>query len=113
MDLGNDTTLCKVENLELGLLNTFETYRWSDNSTNPTLTINAPGTYWVEVSKDDCTLRDTIVIAEVVNNCECKIYAPNAFSPNADGYNDEFLVQTPCIFVEYHLAIFNRWGRVH
>lgn len=112
IDLGNDSTYCKVENLQLGLYDTYQTYLWSDGSTNPTLTVDAPGLYWIEVSKDGCVLKDSIFIEEVVNNCDCKIFAPNIFSPNNDGYNDEFLVQTPCNLAEYQLAIFNRWGEL-
>ena len=35
----------------------------------------------------------------------------NAFSPNGDGINDEFLISQ--LFTErYHIQIFDRWGKV-
>lgn len=34
---------------------------------------------------------------------------PNVFSPNGDGYNDEFLIPTSGVD-EFELEIFNRWG---
>ncbi|MEM6345669.1 MAG: PKD domain-containing protein [Bacteroidota bacterium] len=38
------------------------------------------------------------------------LFAANAFSPNADGSNDRFLIEG--VFIEaYELRIYNRWGR--
>ena len=44
--------------------------------------------------------------------CDCKIYIPNAFSPNEDGSNDLFEVFIPagCSYSEYDLRVFNKWG---
>jgi gliding motility-associated-like protein len=40
-----------------------------------------------------------------------QLFAPNAFTPNGDGINDEFLIKGA--FLEaYHLRIFSRWGFV-
>lgn len=36
------------------------TYLWSDATTNPTLTIDTTGTYWVEVSNQNCIGRDSL-----------------------------------------------------
>lgn len=40
-----------------------------------------------------------------------KLYFPNAFTPNDDGYNDIFLPKGEGI-VSYDLVIMNRWGQV-
>jgi gliding motility-associated-like protein len=37
------------------------------------------------------------------------IFAPNAFSPNGDGDNDDYRVSVVG-FREFQLSIFNRWG---
>jgi gliding motility-associated-like protein len=34
---------------------------------------------------------------------------PNAFTPNDDGLNDEFNIQTEML-ISYYIAIYNRWG---
>lgn len=40
------------------------------------------------------------------------LYAPNAFTPNADGFNDLFVISTTVSDPrEYSLSIFDRWGR--
>lgn len=43
---------------------------------------------------------------------DCKIYTPNAFSPNDDGINDEFrpLAGEGCSFTNFQLKIFDRNG---
>ena len=40
----------------------------------------------------------------------CKLYVPNAFSPNDDGHNDLFRVYGGNDDAEYTLLIFDRWG---
>lgn len=45
-----------------------------------------------------------------VYDCACKIYIPNAFSPNRDGQNDDFRPYTDCTILAYELQIFNRWS---
>ena len=38
------------------------------------------------------------------------VYAPNAFSPNGDGYNDVFYLQTPEPITLESFTVFDRWG---
>jgi gliding motility-associated-like protein len=47
---------------------------------------------------------------ELVDNCESRIFAPNTFTPNNDGHNEEF---TPSLSfaADAVFKIFNRWGQ--
>lgn len=45
-------------------------------------------------------------------DCACKIYVPNAFSPNEDGVNDIFQPYIGCPVSEYDFRVFNRWGHL-
>lgn len=47
---------------------------------------------------------------EVVIPVNSLVYIPNAFSPNGDGINDSFYVQTNSV-KEFSLKIYNRWGQ--
>lgn len=40
----------------------------------------------------------------------CNIFVPNAFSPNGDDLNDEFIIRG--IFQDYNLIIADRWGNM-
>lgn len=46
--------------------------------------------------------------------CACEVRFPNLFTPNRDGTNDTFGAVWDCEMQisDYHLAVFNRWGRV-
>lgn len=45
---------------------------------------------------------------------DCKIVAPNAFTPNDDGVNDLFFVSVTgeCTIISFEIKIFDRWGRL-
>ncbi len=45
-----------------------------------------------------------------ISDFECKLFIPNVFSPNDDGVNDTFFVQSPCGIEDFEMTIFNRWG---
>jgi gliding motility-associated-like protein len=47
---------------------------------------------------------------EVLINTRRKIYIPNAFSPNDDGYNDYFFINTEYEATLVQFEIYNRWG---
>jgi gliding motility-associated-like protein len=69
------------------------------------------GNYTLFVSsEDDCPATDSMTIT--VSKFR-QFYAPNAFSPNFDGYNDYFTLYGG-IEVELikKLTVFNRWGAV-
>lgn len=66
-----------------------------------------PGVYnvclWVS-SINDC-IDDTCISVDVIEGVDI----PNVFTPNGDGFNDEFNIHASGVS-EFHLQIFNRWG---
>lgn len=71
-------------------------------------TFDKAGSFYVkaEVSNDNCTASDSVL----VKVDESAIYAPNVFTPNGDGINDEFRVAYKSI-VSFRCDVFNRWGK--
>lgn len=60
---------------------------------------------------DGCSRSDTVCIRCTDINCGAPDFViPNAFTPNGDGLNDRLCFNTE-ILVEFHIAIFNRWGQ--
>lgn len=113
INLGPDTTLCRVEGVVLEVdASRFDQVIWSDGSSDPELLVETPGLYWAEGQSGGCAVRDSVLLSEFERNCVCKIFLPNAFSPNDDGINDVFLPQSPCEMAAYELLIANRWGQL-
>lgn len=65
VSLGNDTTLCEGALLTLDATTTNANYLWQDSSTDTTFTVNAPGTYWVQVTANNCAASDTIEVSYI------------------------------------------------
>tara|TARA_R110002050_G_scaffold221792_2_gene357659 strand:- start:15598 stop:18330 length:2733 start_codon:yes stop_codon:yes gene_type:complete len=62
VDLGNDTTICQGDTIVLNPMNTNATFRWQDQSVNPTFSVGQPGLYWVEVDSNNCLASDSIQV---------------------------------------------------
>jgi len=72
----------------------------------PIATPNLTTEYWALVT-DQCGNIDS---ANTTISIEpCNYYIPNAFTPNGDGFNDEFFVQGSGM-KNYLLKIYDRWG---
>ncbi len=52
---------------------------------------------------------DTVTV-NVMNDCPQEIEIPNVFTPNGDGYNDEFKIKGESI-KEINLIVYNRYGK--
>lgn len=109
VDLGQDTTLCLLEILEYDVSFWNSTYLWQDKDKKPEYTIKGPGTYFVTITNICGQASDTINIAYGKYNC--RLYLPNAFSPNKDLLNEYYKPITYDVD-EYTMEIFNRWGEL-
>lgn len=109
-NLGPDMFLCKIENINLEILNNpNSTYLWNDNSIATVLPILEPGEYWVLESNICGVEIDTIKVSQL--DCNEYILMPNTFTPNNDGINDFFLpIQINNLNFQ-KLIILNRWGQ--
>ena len=107
-DLGLDSFLC-FNDIPLVASSTFSEYEWSNGEQDSIVLADQIGEYSVRVYNQCEEVSDTITIFE----CErCELFVPNAFSPNFDGINDEFLAFTPCEYVDFDLKIFDQWGNL-
>jgi gliding motility-associated-like protein len=61
VNLGNDTTLCVGATLILNDTSTNATFLWSTNATTSSINVTTSGTYWLQVTQQNCPARDTIV----------------------------------------------------
>src|SRR5690606_3028123 len=65
VDFGNDTTLFFGESLYLSDPLSGATYLWQDGSTDADFQVTTEGLYWMELSIDDCVVRDSIEVAYI------------------------------------------------
>jgi gliding motility-associated-like protein len=108
LDLGPDTVLCQGQLLVLRTDFRAGELRWQDGSAADTFFVNRSG--WYELTAENVcgSARDAVWVE--VEDCR-KVYIPNAFSPNDDGRNDFFYLQSPGDVERIlSLRIFDRWG---
>ena len=86
-------------------------FAWSNGSSDSSLPISTEGFYNVEVI-DKCSVSYYEWNIDFIETEIGAFYAPNIFSPNGDGVNDEFLpiYKDPTQISNYTLDVFDRWG---
>ena len=105
----SDTTICEGDSWQI-TLPAQNQYLWSDGSTFRSIELFDSGSYNVQIT-DVCKIyTDSFVLT--TEDCNCKIFVPNVFTPNGDGLNENFFPVISCDLDGYHLYIFNRWGNL-
>jgi gliding motility-associated-like protein len=73
-----------------------------------------PDTGFIPISllvTDILTGCSAMLLKEIYVKPQVRIYIPNAFSPNFDGINDEFIASGDLeILQDYKMQLFSRWG---
>lgn len=82
----------------------------SSSISNPIADINETTVFYVTAELGNCLSTDSITVF-YYNNAESGLFAPNAFTPNADGLNDCYHVRTQGNYEFYEFYIYNRWGQ--
>lgn len=87
-------------------------YGWDDDSGSGAIRqFYEAGSYVLTASTACDTASYQVVVT--TENC-CEIYIPNAFSPNADGINDQFRPESgtaSCNLIsDWSLRVYDRWG---
>jgi gliding motility-associated-like protein len=92
-----------------GVRGTDYSYRWSDNSTNRTLTNIPAGFYEVVVTDlNGCLVKDSVKVDSKNETC---LVIPNAISPNGDLINDVWNIGLKELYPSMEVVIFDRWGQ--
>ncbi|WP_019987135.1 T9SS C-terminal target domain-containing protein [Rudanella lutea] len=110
LDLGPDQQLCGTEVYTVLPTIAEGKFRWLDPYEQVDRVVAQSGVYRAAVTNDCATVTDSVRVD--YNGCECTIFTPDAFSPNADGLNDLF-TPVACNDIRVQsLAVYNRWGEL-
>jgi gliding motility-associated-like protein/uncharacterized repeat protein (TIGR01451 family) len=106
IQLGNSAQLNVVANA------TVKAYSWKPAGTapvqNPTVRPSVTVDYIVTVTDLlGCTASDTVRVKVV-----SPLFIPNAFTPNADGVHDEWVIEGTERMEGFSVQVFNRWGNL-
>lgn len=107
--LGPDALVCEGKRFEAGVDLPDVYYFWEDGTQDPIRDLAESGTYWLEVSSDGCSHRDTLVLEFV--DCTGELVMSNVFTPKGDGYNDLFVPKPYSHIAAMKTTLYDRWGR--
>ncbi len=57
-----DTIMCTYKNFILKTSTVAQKYLWNTNAVTQSITVSAPGLYWLELESDGCISRDSVVL---------------------------------------------------
>jgi gliding motility-associated-like protein len=108
--LPDDVSKCAGEFVDLDIREVEQPIFWSDGDSNKLKSISVPGLYSYAYAICDDIYEETIDVLD--ETCTCRLYIPNAFSPNFDGVNDYFQVYGNCTNPpSFSMQVYNRWGQ--
>jgi gliding motility-associated-like protein len=83
---------------------------WSTGATTSAIEVDTPGTYTLLASGPGlCAASASISVVDV---CGWPVYAPNAFTPDGDGINDNWRPHWRANEgATLELTVFDRWGK--
>jgi gliding motility-associated-like protein len=86
--------------------------RWLNRCDSSFVTASPPNEQMYQVKAVDVAgCIDSFNIRVIPSKDQAGVFVPSAFTPNGDGVNDLFGVQSPNIPVGIGMEIFNRWGQ--
>jgi hypothetical protein len=103
-----DTAFCPGDPIELMVHIPHSDYLWSTGHSGNSLLVNTGGSYSLTVS-NVCGVNE-LFFEVVQKDCPCRVWIPNAFTPDGDGINEGFRPVTDCRLLEYEWFVYDRWG---
>ncbi len=104
-----DTIICSGTAIDLHAKAFPESsYLWNTGNATSAVTVIQAGIYEVTATNVCGNFSDSVRVD--LENCACPVFAPNVFSPNGDGTNDQFSVKVSCRVSSFRLDIYNRYG---
>jgi len=116
-ELGEDTVICNQDSVTLFATDSLASYLWNTGDTSDSI-VTAVGedfNYVVTITLKDCQAVESKRIINSDTACpdlDCSLRYGNVFTPNGDGWNDRFRVDSDCEVFHFSMLIYNRWGQL-
>jgi gliding motility-associated-like protein len=108
--ISKDTTICEDADVKLYAYNA-ENIRWNTGETKNLITVHPSHSEQYSVTFSTANAKDTTIYI-YVNVVQCsEVYIPNTFTPNGDGLNDVFLIETDMALKSFEMTIYSKDGR--
>ncbi|NQV53060.1 MAG: gliding motility-associated C-terminal domain-containing protein [Flavobacteriales bacterium] len=116
-ELGEDTVICDEDSIRLFGTDSLATYLWNTGDTTDTITtpVAASKNYIVTITLRDCQAIESREVVSSDTACpdiDCDLRYGNVFTPNGDGWNDRFRIDSDCDIFKFSMSIYNRWGQL-
>lgn len=82
-------------------------YLWSTGEISASIVVSTEGKYEVVVSNQCGVLS----LSKEITVRDCEVIIPNAFTPNGDGINDEWVIEGMYNNNKTSVVVINRWGQ--
>src|SRR5690606_27216138 len=103
LDLGKDTLFCLGKDFSLSIpKDDYTSLLWDDGSAEQLRTFRDSGRYSLVMNNQCGEASDTFKIKTI--DCDCRMFIPNAFTPNGDGLNDLFIPNV-CEAIQFRMVI--------
>jgi gliding motility-associated-like protein len=116
-ELGEDTIICSDDSIRLWGSDPGASYQWNTGDTTDTIW-STPGeseNYILTITLRQCQSVESRRVYAADTACpelDCTLRYANVFTPNGDGLNDRFRIDSDCDMYSYDMAIYNRWGQM-
>ena len=106
-NLPTDTILCSYLGVDLETGNPDDYVIWSTGETSHLINVLEEGKYSATLTNDDgCSIEIEVIVSACTNNLEI----PNLITPNGDGNNDTWIIETIYSYPGNMVEIYNRNG---
>jgi len=116
-ELREDTVICDEDSIRLFGTDSLATYLWNTGDTADTIIVPAGESknYIVTITLRDCRAIESKEVVASDTACpdiDCDLRYGNVFTPNGDGWNDRFRIDSDCDIFKFSMSIYNRWGQL-
>ena len=108
IQFSGDSIINEGDSVTVTAIGTFDSINWSTDDTTRSIVVKVEGDYWVKGYRGGCYAERlfTIKVKQYGNDPEIM----TLFTPNGDGFNDQWAILNLIKVEPCEVNVFNRWG---